>query len=42
MPAWNTGLECDAVVHLRNGKYGRVEIKLGGDSVREGAKNLKK
>ena len=24
-------LECDSVVHLRNGKYGLVEIKLGGD-----------
>lgn len=26
-----SGLECDAVVHLRNGNYGLVEIKLGGD-----------
>ena len=25
-----SGLECDAVVHLRNGLYGLVEIKLGG------------
>ncbi len=25
------GLECDAVIHLRNGKYGLIEIKLGGD-----------
>ena len=25
-----SGLECDAVVHLRNGAYGLVEIKLGG------------
>ena len=24
------GLECDAVVHLRNGSYGLIEIKLGG------------
>lgn len=24
------GLECDAVLHLRNGKYGLVEVKLGG------------
>lgn len=24
------GLECDAVVHLRGGQYGLVEIKLGG------------
>lgn len=39
----NTGLECDAVVHLRNGKYGLIEIKLGGDSlINEGAENLKK
>ena len=39
----NTGLECDAVVHLRNGKYGLIEIKLGGDSlINEGASNLKK
>lgn len=36
-------LECDAVVHLRNGSYGLVEIKLGGDKlVEESAANLKK
>lgn len=23
------GLECDAVVHLRNGKYGLIEVKQG-------------
>lgn len=35
------GLECDAVVHLRNGKYGLIEIKLGGDKlIDEGANNL--
>ncbi|MCM1483273.1 MAG: DUF4143 domain-containing protein [Muribaculaceae bacterium] len=35
------GLECDAVVHLRNGRYGLIEIKLGGEKlVNEGAKNL--
>ena len=28
-----SGLECDAVVHLRNGQYGLVEIKLGGQSL---------
>ncbi len=39
----NTGLECDAVIHLRNGKYGLIEIKLGGDTlINEGAENLKK
>ena len=36
------GLECDAVVHLRNGKFGLVEIKLGGDKlIEEGASTLK-
>ena len=36
------GQECDAVVHLRNGNYGLIEIKLGGDRlIEEGAKNLK-
>lgn len=38
-----TGLECDAVVHLRNGSYGLIEVKLGGDKlIGEGAENLKK
>lgn len=38
-----TGLECDAVIHLRNGSYGLVEIKLGGSKlIEEGVKNLKK
>lgn len=38
-----TGLECDAVIHLRNGKYGLIEIKLGGDKlIEEGANNLRK
>lgn len=37
-----TGLECDAVIPLRNGAYGLVEIKLGGnDSVNAGAATLK-
>lgn len=31
------GLECDAVVHLRNGKYGLIEIKLGGENLIEEA-----
>jgi len=35
------GLECDAVVHLRNGSYGLVEIKLGGEkNIDEGANTL--
>ncbi len=36
-----SNLECDAVIHLRNGEYGLVEIKLGGDKlIEEGVKNL--
>lgn len=35
------GLECDAVVHLRDGRYGLVEIKLGGDDlINDGADAL--
>ncbi len=35
------GLECDAVIHLRDGRYGLVEIKLGGQRlIDEGAKTL--
>lgn len=38
----NTGLECDAVVHLEDGRWGAIEIKLGGDDLIEaGAKSLK-
>lgn len=37
------GLECDAVLHLRNGAYGMIEVKLGGDKlIEEGATNLLK
>ena len=37
-----TGLECDAVIHLRNGSYGLIEIKLGGEHlISEGIKTLK-
>ncbi len=37
----SSGLECDAVIHLRNGLYGLIEIKLGGDSlIAEGVKTL--
>ncbi len=35
------GLECDAVLHLRNGNYGLVEIKLGGSqAIEKGAATL--
>ena len=36
-------LECDAVIHLRNGSYGLIEIKIGGDKlIGEGTENLMK
>ena len=36
-----SGLECDIVVHLRNGSYGLVEVKLGGDAlIEKGAASL--
>ena len=39
----SSDLECDAVMHLRNGSYGLIEIKLGGERlINEGAENLKK
>ena len=38
----NAGLECDAIVHLDDGRWGAVEIKLGGDDlIEEGAQSLK-
>ena len=38
----NAGLECDAVIHLEDGRWGAVEIKLGGDDLIEaGAHSLK-
>lgn len=37
----SNGLECDAVIHLRNGTYGLVEIKIGGaDLIESGALTL--
>ena len=38
----SNGLECDAVLHRRNGSYALLEVKLGGEErVEEGVKNLK-
>lgn len=38
----SNGLECDAVVHLRDGRYGLIEIKLGGENlIEEGSSTLK-
>ncbi len=39
----NIGNECDAVIHLRDGRYGLAEIKLGGErQIEEGAASLKR
>jgi predicted AAA+ superfamily ATPase len=36
----STGLECDAIIHLRNGKWGAIEVKLGEGLVDDAARNL--
>jgi len=37
----NAGLECDAVMHLEDGRWGAIEIKLGGEKlIEDGAKSL--
>lgn len=37
----SNGLECDAVLHRRNGSYAFLEVKLGGEkAINEGAENL--
>lgn len=36
------GLECDNVIHFSNGKYGLIEVKLSGNGVDDGCKNLLK
>ena len=39
----SSGLECDAVLHLRNGQWAAIEIKLGGEKlIEEGAVSLNK
>ncbi len=38
-----SGLECDAVMHLRNGRYGLIEVKLGGEAlIAEGRAKLRR
>ena len=34
------GLEADAVLHLKDGRYALIEIKLGSSEIEEGAKHL--
>ena len=37
-----SGLECDNIVHLRDGRWAAIEVKLGSsDRIEEGAENLK-
>lgn len=36
------GLEADAVVHLDDGRWGAIEIKLGAGYIEDAAKNLRK
>lgn len=37
----SSNLECDVVIHIAGGRYGLIEVKLGGDAlINEGAKNL--
>lgn len=39
----SNGLECDCILHLNNGKWAALEVKLGGSLlIDEGAKNLVK
>ena len=34
------GLEADAVLHLRDGRYALIEFKLGSTDIDEGARHL--
>lgn len=37
----SNGLECDAVIHLKDGRWGAVEIKLGSEKgIKEGIESL--
>ena len=39
----NTGLECDAIIRADDGRWGAVEIKLGGEQlIEDGATSLKR
>ena len=37
----SSGLECDAVMHCKNGEYALIEVKLSQSREEEGAKTLK-
>jgi predicted AAA+ superfamily ATPase len=36
-----SGLECDAIIHLRNGTFALIEVKLGGSQIEAAAEHLK-
>lgn len=36
----SSGLETDAIVHMENGDWGAIEIKLGGDEIEDAASKL--
>ena len=37
----NTDLEIDAIIHLRDGRWGAVEVKMGTNDIDKAAGNLK-
>jgi len=37
-----SGLEADAIIHLKNGKWGAIEVKMGSKEIEDAAKNLLK
>ena len=36
-----SGLEADAIVHLKDGRWGAIEVKMGAKEIEEAAENLK-
>jgi len=36
-----SGLEADAIIHLKNGRWGAVEVKMGAKEIEKAAENLK-
>lgn len=38
----NSGLEADAIVHLKDGRWGAIEVKMGSKEIEIAAENLKK
>jgi len=37
-----SGLEADAIVHLKDGRWGAIEMKMGSKEIEDAAENLKK